>query len=194
MVRTLTSPTTAKVALNQGVEPITVVKVEWSGGTVYYADRAITISGITCVGGLLECSALSSQEKADNVGEVTSASIKLDDSDGALRTIVKTKVLERTVVTVYQYFSGLASSDLLTVLKGKIITPVEWDEGERTLSLQIETYIEDDEVGFCPSDLGTPFPQIVDLDPAAEDTPWPLCFGTVIKVPAVQVRDRKSVV
>ena len=190
MVRTLTANAETKKDTTLGTVPIILIKVDWSTGTQYYADQDVTSVGISAKAKILDFSQIASQE-TNGIGEVSSASVLLDDSDGTLKTIVNSVLIENTPVTIYQHFKGNAASDLTILLKGRIISQVTWSEGERTLGFEVETYVEDNEVGYAPSEG-----DITNMHPNAVDTPWPLGFGTVLKVPAptcAKLQERKRI-
>jgi len=183
MVRTLTAAAQTKASTLKGTEPIIVVKVEWGSGTIYYADKAITIGAITAKGAVIDLGAVNSQVKTDNIGQVSSVNIGLDDTDGTLKTLVDRDAIEGTRCTVYLHFVGLGQSDLVKLFSGRVASDIVWSEGDRTLSFNIETQIEGDELGFAPKEG-----DITNLNPEAVDVPWPLCFGKPLRVPAVQIR------
>lgn len=182
-MRTLTSTAEASKDTALGSRPMILLKIDWSTGTVYYADDELTLVGINAEPSILEFSDITEQSTVSKVSQISSASVVLDDTDGSLKTIVNSVLIENTPVTVYQHFAGNLASDLTALMKGRIISDITWSEGERTLSFSIETYIEDNAIGYAPAEE-----DITNIHPDAVDQPWPLGFGTVIKVPAVRVR------
>lgn len=180
-MRTITTNATNMKNTLLGVTPINILKIEWSTGTAYYADQPVTLTGLSAEGSILDISILSDQVKSDNVGTISTASVTLDDLSGDLKTLVDTTIIEGTICTIYQYFKGNTVDDLITLLKGRIISDVIWSEGERTLSFDIETYIKDDVVGYAPEEE-----DLTDINPAAVGKPYPLGFGSPLKVPAVR--------
>lgn len=185
MVKDLTAATLTKMAQELGTEPLLIVQINWSSGTEYYADKEIAVGAITATGTILSASEISSSGKQDSTGEISSINIVLDDTDGTLKTKVNEVIIEGTSGTVYQHFVGNAQADLTPLLTGKIAGDILWSEGERTLTFDLETAIEDGEVGCAPGAGAFP-----DLQPEAIDKPWPLAFGTVLNVPAVRVKFR----
>ncbi len=183
MSRTPTASVTSKMSQALGTEPMVIVKIDWESGSVYYADKTITVGAITASGRLLSCSEINTAQTSDSKGQISGASLSLSDNDGGLKTIWNCDIIEKTLVTIYHHFVGLGQADLLEVFKGHIINPVRWDEGTATLSFEVESIINAELVGYAPEEG-----DIENLAPTAVDKPWPLCFGTVIHVPCVKVR------
>jgi len=179
-MRSLTGNTETKSQTHLGTEPVIIIKVQWDSSTAYYADKDISFGGIVANGRILEFSPVSSTGKQDSAGEVSSASVTLDDTDGSLKHIVNTEIIEGTTVTVYHHYVGLAESDLVVLLHGKAVGDIDWNEGERILTFGIESYIDDAEVGYTGEQCS---PAGVNVD--AQSQMWPICFGTCLKVPAV---------
>ena len=182
MVRNLTANTTTKTTTRLATEPLVIVEIEWSSGTEYYADKTLSLGGNNCRGEILEFSVINASGKQDTRGDIASASLSLDDTAGLLKTKVNTLILEGTPVTVYHHYEGNLWSDLTIILRGKIAGTIKWDEGERILGFDIETYLEDAEVGYAPAEG-----EIAGINPDAIGVPWPICFGTVLRVPATAV-------
>lgn len=181
-MKTLTVAALAKATQALGSEPIIIVQIDWAGGTEYYSEKTFTLGAISAQGKIVSFNPIQAIQKTDTVGEVTGSSVVLDDTDGTLKAKVNTEIIEGKIVTVYQHFEGNAEADLTILLKGKIAGGIGWFEGERTLDISIDTSVEDKEVGFAPDATDIP-----NIDPLAVDKVWPLCFGTVIHVPAVRV-------
>lgn len=175
-MKPITSNALAQVQQAYGHEPITVIKIEWTSGTVWYAGRDLTIGTMHVLGKLLSVASLSSTKKQDSVGMIATMAITLDDSDLALKQKIDNSNVEYTPVTVYQWFGALTlASDLMQIYKGSIINPVQWSEDSRTLTLDVETKIKDQEVGLS-ADINS----IQYLNPDAVDVPWPLAFGDIV--------------
>lgn len=182
MARTLTGPFTSEIQTAQNTEPVTLVHVLFPSGDKYYADKVMSLGGRDYEEKIIGINDVVSQGKVDTLGSIATGSLTLDDSDGALKALVDTDILEGADVEVYQWFEGLADGDKLLLIKGKVSSPILWDEGERTLTFSIETPITDDKVGFAPTEA-----DLAGIHPDAVGVPWPICFGNPIRVPAVQV-------
>lgn len=183
MVKTLTTAAQAEIDKNLGTEPLIVIKIEWPSGDKFYADKNVSFGGDDADGAIVQLSAADSQERLDSFGEISSMNITLDDEGDVLKALVDTDVIEGTLVTIFQHFQGLVEADAIVLLKGKIASGMNWDEGERQLTFTVESTVEESEVGFAPESG-----DMADLHPDAEGVPWPLCFGTVLKIKAIRVR------
>lgn len=180
---TITSGMAAKLATDRGTEPINVVVIDWlSGGTSYYADRAINFGAHACNGGIVEFSAINSQARADSLGETSGGTVTLDDTDGVLKTKIDEEEIEGSTVSCYHYYEGLAEADAVLLLKGKLAAEITWSEGERLLTFSIQTAGDANELGFALEDGDLPL-----AHESAIGKVWPLAFGTALKIPAVQV-------
>lgn len=183
MVRTLTTDAQAQADQKLGTEPLVILKIEWGSGTLFYADKDLEFQGNDAIGAILDVSPVSTTGKQDDLGEISSVNITLDDTDGSLKAKVDKDIIEGTPVTIFHNFETLVEADAIVLLKGKIIGDVTWNEGNRALSFSVESIIESDEVGFAPK-AG----DFTDLNAEVIGVPWPLVFGTVLKIPAVRIK------
>jgi len=83
---------------------------------------------------------------------------------------------------VYQFFVGGVETDMIVLLSGKLMSPT-WNESSRQLSLSVETESFGDPVGFAPEE-----DEFTGFNNDVAGVPWPMCFGTVLKVPCVKVK------
>ncbi len=182
-MRNLSAAALLKVANNIGSEPINIIEVEWVKGSdlkISYADRDLT----SIDGKILELANL------DNVINITGNSdsqeitVKLDDTNGNIRAIMDVNDIHFRDVWVYQWFEGLDLSDKFLLFKGKINSPVTWNEGDRTVSFTIISQLESREIGFSPEEGNFP-----DITPELIGKPWPMCFGTVKHVRALRITE-----
>ena len=137
MARTLTAGTIAQSTRRLGSEPIVILKIDWTGGTKYYSDKGFTLGTLTMEGRIIDFGTISSKINDRTYGGVDSASATLCDIDSDLKTIFDSEIIEKVSVTIYHHFEGLLESDLTPILVGKIMSPIVWSEGERTLSFEI---------------------------------------------------------
>jgi hypothetical protein len=177
-MRDIPSTTLAKLAQTQGLEPFNIVEVQWSpnGPKIQYSDRALEGAKI----GLLELANLEDVIRLDSAGHSSSLSIKLDDTDGAIKAIIDKFDIHRRPVKVYQSFAGIEGCVPFVLYEGVIETPISWKESDRTLTFNITTKLEDLEIGYSPEQG-----DILGLPSAAIGKPWPMGFGTCHNVPAV---------
>lgn len=182
MPRILSPITRAATEASGGTEPLLVVKIEWSSGSVWYSDKDLMIEEQGCIGQLVESSEVSAVVTSSNIGEYSSLNITLFDFDGALKRRVNRERLEGVNCIVYHHYADTGLEDLVVLLNGKMEAPV-WDEGTRRFSCTIETAYKDKDIGFTPeTDAFAGF----NNDVAGQM--WPLCFGTVLHSPTVKAK------
>lgn len=179
-MKTLTAAALAEIAKPFGVEPITIVEIEWEVGSVSrYADKSI--QGID--GKILTVSPINTVMNLGNA-ESVEATISLDDTDGSIKAILDTVDVHKKTAVLYQYYGGLSDlDDKFVIFSGKISTPFSWGENDREIEFTIINQIESYEVGFSPEEG--------QLDFVSEDfigVPWPLVFGSCVHVPAQKVK------
>ena len=85
---------------------------------------------------------------------------------------------------VFQYFNGLDLSDKFLLFRGKISSPVVWSEGDRTVSFDVISQIEDAEIGFSPEEG-----QFDNIPQDLIGRAWPMCFGTCVHVEGVPLNE-----
>lgn len=179
-MRLLPSNALTEIAKSLGTEPITIVAVSWTGGNVlYYGSREVG----TIPAKVLSTGAVDSVI-TDKTGNSISLEVTLDDTDGTIKTLINTNYVHKREAIVYQYFGDLGIDDKFVIFKGEVSSPFTWGEGDRVISFTILSQIEDKEVGFSPEEGQFNF-----VSPDAVGKPWPLCFGDVVHVPAVKVKE-----
>lgn len=192
MARTISAASLAKLAQNYGTEPAIIIEIEWvDGGSVYtYSDKVISSQEgkILGVSGLDNTTVIQGVQSGSS-GDSQQISVKLDDTDGTIKDIIDNNDIHKRSAWVYQWFEGLATSEKFLIFKGQISSPIRWNEGDRTVSFDILTRIEDAEVGFSMEEG--------DFDFVPEDLvgePWPLVFGTVKTSPALRTRSPRKAI
>ncbi len=180
-MRTISSVALAKLRTRLGTEPVVIIEVQWvqDGGWQMYADRDVgtSVSGkILTLGNIDDVIAITEHEGSQEL-EVT-----LDDTDGSLKTIMDTHDIHKRNVRVWQWFDGLDLSDKFLLFRGKINSPIEWNEGDQTLSFNIVTQLEGLEFGFSPEEGQFDF-----IPDNLIGQPWPSIFGKPLDVPVVRI-------
>jgi len=145
-----------------------------------YADRKIADS---VSGQIVEIGSIDSAMKADGSTDSTQVQLTLEDTDGAIKALCDVHDLHKRPVWVYQWFDGLDLADKFLLFRGEINSPFTWNEGDRTVSFDVTTKIEDVEAGFSMEEGDFPL-----VPPDALGKAWPLAFGSVCDIQAVQVR------
>jgi len=180
-MRNLSAAAINAVRTRLGTEPIVIIKIAWDAEnehmTNMYADRDIG----TIPGKILDVSTIDNVISIDQSEDSAEMDITLDDTDGSIKAIMNEHDIHKRDVWVYHWFEGLDLADKFLLIRGKISSPVSWNEGERSVSFSVVTQIEDKEVGFSPEEGQFPF---VPKDMVG--TTWPSIFGTPYDVPAVQ--------
>ena len=178
-MRTISSGSLAKLSQNLGTEPINLVEIQWvaNGERYLYGDKEAT--GVKAK--ILELGGLDSIIQVSGGSDSTEITLKLDDVDSEIKNIIDNFDANKRSVWVYQWFDGLALTEKFLIFRGEIRTPLVWDEGDRTVSFTVVSKIEDAEVGFSIEEGN--FPQPPD---DLIGKPWPLVFGTVCDVKALQ--------
>jgi len=184
MARTISAASQAKLDSNLGTEPALIIEIQWvDGGSINtYSDKDLGGNE----GKILEVSGLDNTVVVQGVQSGTSSdsqqiSVTLDDTDGTIKNIMDTHDVHKEPAWVYQWFQGLDENEKFLIFKGQISSPMQWDEGDRTVSFDIITRIEDAEVGFSMEEG--------DFEYVPEDlvgAPWPLVFGSVRSCPALR--------
>jgi hypothetical protein len=188
MVRQISPASLALLSQPQGIEPINTLEIQWSKSTEInlsdfpttgiYSDKAYSDLGID--GRILELSGLENVVNFQGGSSSQSLKVKLDDYDGQLKQIFNNVDIHKIPVWVKQWFGGLPYSEAFVIFEGQLSSPIVWNEGDRTLSFDVVSKIEDIEVGFSAEEGSFNF-----IPPYLIGKAWPLCFGTVIDLPVL---------
>ena len=190
MARTISAASQTKLDQNLGSEPALIVEIQWvDGGSIStYSDKDLGNGE----GKILEVSGLDNTVVVQGVQSGTSSDsqqigITLDDTDGTIKGIMDTHDVHKEPAWVYQWFQGLDESEKFLIFKGQISSPMQWNEGDRTVSFDVITRIEDAEVGFSMEEGNFDY-----VPEELVGEPWPLVFGTVRSCPALQTRSPRK--
>jgi len=190
MARTISTASQTLLDQNLGTEPALIIEIQWvDGGSINtYSDKDLGGNE----GKILDVSGLDNTVvvqgvKAGTSGDSQQISVTLDDTDGSIKNIMDTHDIHKEQAWVYQWFQGLDQNDKFLIFKGQISSPIQWNEGDRTVSFDIITRIEDAEVGFSMEEGNFEF---VPEDLIGQS--WPLVFGTVITCPALKTRSPRK--
>lgn len=183
-MRNMSAAALAKIATEKGIESVLVVRIKWrqNGPVIYYSDRYFSDPKIE--GRIISFGDLDNITKISGSGQSQSVNIVFDDKDGYFKTIIDKHDIHKMPATVIQWFTGLPFSDSFILFKGFISSPIAWKEGERTLSFDIVSRLEDNEVGFSAEEGQFPI-----VPHKLIGKPWPLAFGTNVKVPALRLNE-----
>lgn len=197
-MRTISAAGLAKLASKLGGVPVTIIAVQWTeGGSIYeYADSDIESSVVGLdhfiPGKIQNISGIDNVITVQGTGRGTSGdsqelSVTLDDIDGSIKAILDQNDVHKRACWVYQWFDALDYTDRFLLIKGQVSSPITWSQKDRTVTFDIINRIEDSEIGFSIEEGN--FNQV---SPDLIGKAWPLAFGTVVHVPALQTRSPYS--
>jgi len=182
MTRQATAFTQGKMDTDLGTEPLTVLKISWKTGDVYYSGK--DVSALGAEGRIMSFSGVTSSIKANNVGVVSSSTFTLSDYDGALKSLYDDDIMEFLPAEVYYGYEGGGLADLMLLYKGRVGTPISWSEGTRTLTFSVVSNYKDSLVG---AEIKAKDYDRVVFDTDSESEMKPMSFGTPVAVKAVRV-------
>jgi len=167
-----------------GAEPLLIIEVQWvdDGPRIMYSDQKL--SGLDYpYPRIVQVGNFDMAIQVDGASDSQQINITLDDIDGKLKALLDTYDIHKRPVWVYQGFQGLTINHKFLLFKGEISSPIVWDEGERTLTFDVLTRQEDTEVAFLMEEG-----DFASVPEEALGKVWPLVFGEVCNMQAVQVR------
>lgn len=165
----------------QGIEPVNIVRVWWTtSGYIDYADREFEADAVK--GSLLSLSDLEDVINLDQNSSSATLSVRLDDADGDLKEIFDNVDIHRKRIQIFQWFTEIPYDTKFVIFEGEIASPVTWNEADRTLEFDVLSKLEDREVGFSADEASFEY-----VPPDIVGKPWPLVFGVVNAIPAIQV-------
>lgn len=181
MMRVISSEAAPLLEQKLGTEPINIVQIIWSDGTsTYFSDK--TYAG--CEPAILDMSPFEQILTYEGNTDRQQISVTLSDYNGTLKKIMDSEDIHKKQCRIYQSFDNIPLSDAFELFRGQISTPLTWREGERTVSFSVLSIYYSREAGFSP-DEG----QFNYVPEHLANKPWPLCFGSVVHVPAAQAGD-----
>ena len=181
MPRSPNAAALTKLQTPLGIEPLLILEVDWNTNlTSRYADK--DFQGIS--GKILDVGGLDTVKKLDSSGAAGDVSVVLDDTDDTIKTVLETNDIHKRPARLYQVFEGLIETDKFLLFSGVISSPIDWDEGQRRISFDIVNEIEDEQLGFSPEEGEFDF-----IADNAIGVPWPLAFGSPVRVPATKITD-----
>lgn len=183
-MRTISAASLAKLATDYGTEPINIIEIRWTDEQIaWYADR--DLPGIK--GAILDVSSVESIINVSKNGSSTELSITLDDTDGTIKAILDTVDIHKRPFRLYQWFTGIDLAEKFIVFQGLVNSPISWREGDRTVTFNAVSKVEDRQIGFSPEE--GEFPAI---PKNLIGQPWPMCFGTVLDVRGIPINEAAS--
>jgi len=179
-MRTLTANANTKLTQNTGTEWLVVLEVEWvENGSTYYSDQDFA----QCETKVLSMSGFDTSMQLEGSSDSQELSIVLDDTDGSIRNIYNVNDIHKRPARIYMVEKSLTLDDKVIVFRGELVTPIEWDEQQRSVSFNVLSKLQERQIGFSMEEGD--FPNIPD---EALGKAWPLVFGQVCHLPAVKIR------
>lgn len=187
MPRTFSTAIQAEIDKRFAGEPMILVEVNWVDDSwVAYTDRKLNGEEYPYPL-LVSIGQFDTTEIIDGGSDSQSTTITLNDIDGTLRTLIDNHDLHLRPVRIYLTFQGLPVEEKALMFEGVVNSDIVWDEGGRTLTFTVMSKLESVEAGFSMEDGDFPF-----IEPADRNKPWPLVFGSVCNMQAVQVRGTRK--
>ncbi|MCK9570334.1 hypothetical protein M0R72_15415 [Candidatus Pacearchaeota archaeon] len=188
-MRTIPATVLPYLQTQYGSEPIFIVEVAWSRDTsnrIAYSDQKIEDAAYPYPT-LVELENFDTSLRIQGASDSQSTTVTLDDTDGSLRSILDIQDIQKCPCWIYQTFKGLPYTERILLFSGEISSPINWDEGSRTLQFTIATKTTETDVAFSMEEGD--FPNVPE---DALGKVWPLIFGTVCHMQAVQVRSPRK--
>lgn len=179
-MRDISAEALEKIANKYGNSPVNILEISWSDTIENKEYSDVVIDNIP--GKIQEITALDNIINVTNSSDSQEITVILDDTDGTIKDIMNYNDIHKRDVWLYQWFEGLPLTDKFLLFKGKINSPIIWNEDDRTVSFSILSQLEDKEVGFSPEEGQFPY-----IPKELIGKTWPLIFGTPQDVPAVQI-------
>lgn len=183
-MRTITANAQELLSQNMGTEIMVVLEVSWvEGNNAYYSDQELTGARAK----IIDMGGFDTSMKLEGASDTQELNVILDDTDGKIREIYNSNDIHKRPANVYLLHKGQPLSDKILVFKGELVTPIVWDETQRTVSFNILSKLYSKQVGFSMEEGD--FPNIPD---EAMGKAWPLVFGQVCHLPTVKVRSPRK--
>lgn len=187
MPRTFNTAIQAEIDKQFAGEPMVVVEVEWTKGVpIAYSDRKLSGKEYPYPY-LVSITEFDSTQVVSGESDSQQTTITLNDVDGTMRTLIDRADPHLNPVRIYLTFQGLNYASKALMFEGVVNSPMTWDEGGRTLTFDVLSKLESVEAGFMMEDGDFPF-----IKPEDRNKPWPLVFGQVCNMKAVQVRGTRK--
>ena len=182
MSRTAPAEYTTACSGRFGLEPIPVVIVNWAT-PVTYSTKEYTSGVIPRLTGVSE---ISDSIDASGHNQIASSTVTIVDPDRAFADQAEADGVEGRWCTIQSRLDGVTAA-VLTVMLGQIQGPVEWDEGDRTVSFDVVSHLPEFDIGWAPTvtQLAAAGFDNYDVDVAGQ--PWPFAFGAPIHSPTLRI-------
>lgn len=192
-MRTLSLPLKDNLQLKQkAVEPVIILGVEWTTGhETLYADRQVNGAKqpfpiLNNMGNFSTSQIVSGSGSSQSVPFILS-DVEEGTYTGHLKAIVDNSDIHKSKARLYLMVQGVNLIDRTLLVQGEINSPLEWDEGDRTLNFTMINQVESVEAGFAIEDGD--FPSVPE---ELRGKPWPFVFGDVCWEKTLRVRSPRK--
>lgn len=153
MIPSIDSNMTAKLAETEQLTPVWRLGVAWPvGGTLYYTTHQLSTS--IYKPRILDISNVSGVTNTNFAMSLSDFSVTLDDTSGEIKTKLCTSSLDKAQCGLYLGFmqqdgtmlrnDANTADNWILVVAGKVKLPYTWLEGDRKITIQIETLMSPD--------------------------------------------------
>jgi hypothetical protein len=185
-MRNIPAAALAKINSQYGIEALIILQIQWPNGTVHYGDKEKPIEGVE--GRILNAGNIDDVVGVGQSGSSRSVSFTLSDHDGTLKNYFDHVDLHKIPCRILQTFEGLGLGGAFVIFDGQINTPIQWNEGERTLEITVMSLLESREFGFSPDEA---YFGIVGNSVMGQA--FPIAFGTNIRLPALSINESPQI-
>lgn len=185
-MRNIPAAALAKINSQYGIEALIILEIEWPNGTIHYGDKEKSIEGVE--GRILSAGNIDDVVGVGQSGSSRNVSFTLSDHDGALKNYFDNVDLHKVPCRILQTFEGLGLVGAFVLFDGQINTPIQWNEGERTLEITVMSLLESREFGFSPDEA---YFGIVGNSIMGQA--FPIAFGTNVRLPALMINETPQI-
>ena len=186
MTRTIEANAQTEIDTEQGTTPKIVLEIVWpTVGAKYYGDTVMA-SPKTVIGSILQIDGFDESFTIGGAANVNVVNVLLSDDD-ALKILTDTYNILGLAATVYLVYDSLAFNEWITLTKGKIGGPINWSEADRTLGFTVFSDWGYETAGFSLRADDEVSASAMNPLASAVGKPWPMCFGSSLRVPALKI-------
>lgn len=177
-----TLPATS-IGTQYGTEVVTYVVLETPNGPVTYYSKPNYDNPV-----IISISDLENVVSLDGSSSSTNITVTVSDSNNHARNLINYQNIHKYRAKVYIWEPRDQFSQSILLFDGQVNTPIVWDESKRQVTFTIVSIVETGEFGFS-ADEG--FSNYLPTNISGEA--WPIIYGTVPRVPAIQLNESPSV-
>ena len=186
MARQLSLAVQEHLNTGEAIDPLMIVGISFAPGQeTLYADRDLgEVLNPHIKGKILEFGELETITRLDGNGSSSSISFRVDDANGDIKWILNNTDIIYNKVVVYQHFANTSFQNMIPLFEGVLATPIEWEEGSRSVQLTAITRQSNYEVGFALDESTVPV-----FHQSLLDKVWPMVFGSPLYTPVLDLQE-----